>query len=351
MRHILADAINRCPSARRSSSPSTTTRVSRSPRSARCSASPRAGCARSTPRPCSSCGRGSRPSTASRLIPSPPRTARHSLPLRTTFAMGEARAQSGCSSLSCSSRYSPRRRRSRQRPTRLDLDYQPPVDAPIVDRSVRRPRSGRPATGASTTTPRPARRCAAAEEGRVEFAGQVGGTLHVVVRHPDGLRTSYSFLASIAVVEGQTGLAAAAIVGTAGDVAPLRRAIGRRLHRPRARASRRRVQRAPRPRRRPDRGAASARRDDPRRGRRRAADAGSATAAFTSVGGCRGCDPPPIRPRSSGSRCTTPRRRRCQPISPGSVPPRGVGIGRKRSCTAARRREHRCCSSRPAATS
>ena len=47
------------PSGRRPSSPSTTTRASPSPRSARYWASPRAGSARSTPSPCSSCGQSS----------------------------------------------------------------------------------------------------------------------------------------------------------------------------------------------------------------------------------------------------------------------------------------------------
>lgn len=97
-----------------------------------------------------------------------------------------------------------------------DLDYQAPIDAPIVDHF--RPPAAKWAAGNrgidyQTTAGTPV---TAAEEGRVEFAGQVGGTLHVVVRHPDGLRTSYSFLASIAVVEGQT-VSSGTIVGTAGD--------------------------------------------------------------------------------------------------------------------------------------
>jgi pimeloyl-ACP methyl ester carboxylesterase len=43
----------------------------------------------------------------------------------------------------------------------------------------------------------------AAGSGQVVFAGQVGGTLHVTILHPDGLRTSYSFLAEIVVAKGQ----------------------------------------------------------------------------------------------------------------------------------------------------
>jgi len=42
----------------------------------------------------------------------------------------------------------------------------------------------------------------AAGDGEVTFAGSVAGTLHVVVSHPGGLRTSYSFLASVSVRRG-----------------------------------------------------------------------------------------------------------------------------------------------------
>jgi hypothetical protein len=38
--------------------------------------------------------------------------------------------------------------------------------------------------------------------GDVVFAGSVAGTLHVTLRHPDGLRTSYSFLARVLVQPG-----------------------------------------------------------------------------------------------------------------------------------------------------
>jgi len=56
----------------------------------------------------------------------------------------------------------------------------------------------------------------ASAAGQVVFAGQVGGTLHVVVLHADGLRTSYSFLASIAVARGAT-VAAGDVLGTTGS--------------------------------------------------------------------------------------------------------------------------------------
>ncbi|HEV7886229.1 MAG TPA: peptidoglycan DD-metalloendopeptidase family protein [Acidimicrobiales bacterium] len=42
----------------------------------------------------------------------------------------------------------------------------------------------------------------AAADGTVAFAGPVGGALHVVVLHPDGLRTTYAFLADTAVRRG-----------------------------------------------------------------------------------------------------------------------------------------------------
>jgi murein DD-endopeptidase MepM/ murein hydrolase activator NlpD len=39
--------------------------------------------------------------------------------------------------------------------------------------------------------------------GEVEFAGPVGLSLFVVIRHPDGLRTTYGFLSSVLVTTGQ----------------------------------------------------------------------------------------------------------------------------------------------------
>jgi murein DD-endopeptidase MepM/ murein hydrolase activator NlpD len=60
------------------------------------------------------------------------------------------------------------------------------------------------------TAPLSAARAAAA--GEVLFAGPVAGTLHVTLRHADGLRTTYSFLASIDVRVGQR-VDAGAVVG------------------------------------------------------------------------------------------------------------------------------------------
>ena len=44
----------------------------------------------------------------------------------------------------------------------------------------------------------------AANAGEITFAGSVAGSLHIVVTHPGGLRTSYSFVATIAVRRGQS---------------------------------------------------------------------------------------------------------------------------------------------------
>lgn len=55
----------------------------------------------------------------------------------------------------------------------------------------------------------------AANDGVVSFAGDVAGTLHVTVAHPGGLRTSYSFLSSVAVHTGQA-VARGDVVGTSG---------------------------------------------------------------------------------------------------------------------------------------
>lgn len=81
--------------------------------------------------------------------------------------------------------------------------YRPPVDAPVVD-PFRPPAvpygSGNRGLEYGTA---PGAEVQAAGDGEVVFAGPVAGSLHVTVRHPDGLRTTYSFLARIDVVVGQ----------------------------------------------------------------------------------------------------------------------------------------------------
>lgn len=95
------------------------------------------------------------------------------------------------------------------------VTHQPPVDAPVVDPF--RPPATRYGPGnrgltydlAAGTVVR------ASGDGTVVFAGPVGGSLHVTVRHADGLRTSYSFLGSVSVRRGQT-VSAGDAVGSAG---------------------------------------------------------------------------------------------------------------------------------------
>ena len=81
--------------------------------------------------------------------------------------------------------------------------YSPPVRAPISD-PFRAPIGpygpGNRGIEYATAVGQPV---AAAADGTVEFAGQVALANHVVVRPGDGLRTSYSFLASISVRKGQ----------------------------------------------------------------------------------------------------------------------------------------------------
>ncbi len=83
------------------------------------------------------------------------------------------------------------------------LVHQPPVDAPVVD-LFRPPASpfgpGNRGIDYATGEGSPVR---ASADGVVVFAGPVGGRLHVVIRHDDGIRTSYSFLTAVGVRRGQ----------------------------------------------------------------------------------------------------------------------------------------------------
>ncbi|MBV9283175.1 MAG: M23 family metallopeptidase [Acidimicrobiia bacterium] len=81
---------------------------------------------------------------------------------------------------------------------------QPPVSAPVAD-PFRPPSTpyGPGNRGIDYATA-PGTEVRAAADGEVVFAGQVGGTLHVVLFHGDGIRTSYSFLASTRVQRGDT---------------------------------------------------------------------------------------------------------------------------------------------------
>ncbi len=95
------------------------------------------------------------------------------------------------------------------------VTYLPPVDAPLME-LFRAPASpfgpGNRGVDYATLPGAPVR---AAASGEVTFAGRVGLSLHVVVRHADGIRTSYSFLASAAVRGGER-VAAGHVLGLAG---------------------------------------------------------------------------------------------------------------------------------------
>ncbi|RPI21354.1 MAG: M23 family metallopeptidase, partial [Actinobacteria bacterium] len=81
--------------------------------------------------------------------------------------------------------------------------YRPPVDAPVLDPF--RPPASRygPGNRGIEYATAPGTPVEAAADGTVTFAGRVAGTRHVTVLHPDGVRTTYSFLDDIAVVVGQ----------------------------------------------------------------------------------------------------------------------------------------------------
>lgn len=80
----------------------------------------------------------------------------------------------------------------------------PPVDAPIAD-PFRPPRSRYGAGnrgieyGVEGGEP-----VVAVAGGRVTFVGAIAGGRFVVVTHPDGLRSTYAFVAEILVVKGKT---------------------------------------------------------------------------------------------------------------------------------------------------
>lgn len=95
--------------------------------------------------------------------------------------------------------------------------YMWPVVAPITD-SFRAPKNpyGPGNRGIEFAT-LPGQTIVSAADGVVTFAGPVGGRLFVTVAHPDGVRTSYSFLAVIAVSRGEP-IGKGDPVGSAGSV-------------------------------------------------------------------------------------------------------------------------------------
>ncbi|MDQ4096349.1 MAG: peptidoglycan DD-metalloendopeptidase family protein, partial [Actinomycetota bacterium] len=105
-------------------------------------------------------------------------------------------------------------------PTRASADpgvsYKPPVDGPVVDPFRPPPLPWEAGNRGIDYAPGAGTPVRASADGEVVFAGQVGGQLHVVVLHADGIRTSYSFLRSIAVHRGDV-VRQGQPVGTSGD--------------------------------------------------------------------------------------------------------------------------------------
>lgn len=101
-------------------------------------------------------------------------------------------------------------------PDKQTVDYRPPVDAPVTDPFRPPPEPWLPGNRGLQYATAPATPVRAAAAGDVVFSGPVGGALHAVILHPDGIRTSYSFLESIAVHRGDR-VEQGGVVGTAGE--------------------------------------------------------------------------------------------------------------------------------------
>jgi hypothetical protein len=104
-------------------------------------------------------------------------------------------------------------------PGDADIGWLRPVDG-AVERPFEEPASvyGPGHRGADLAAA-PGTPVRAANDGVVSFAGSVGDTLHVTVTHAGGLRTSYSFLATVGVRAGQT-VARGDVLGTTGGTGP-----------------------------------------------------------------------------------------------------------------------------------
>lgn len=94
--------------------------------------------------------------------------------------------------------------------------YRPPLDAPVVD-PFRLPTSPwLPGNRGLEYAPTSGLSVHAIGPGVVIFAGPVAGSLHVTIRHPDGLRSSYSFVAAIRIRTGDV-VAGGDVVAVAAD--------------------------------------------------------------------------------------------------------------------------------------
>lgn len=94
--------------------------------------------------------------------------------------------------------------------------YRPPVPGPVIDPFRPPPGPYGPGNRGIDYATTPGEPVAAPADGHVTFAGAVGGGLHVVLLHADGIRTSLSFLSVVLVRRGQV-VAAGDPVGRAGS--------------------------------------------------------------------------------------------------------------------------------------
>ena len=94
--------------------------------------------------------------------------------------------------------------------------YAPPTDAPITDPFRPPPQPWLPGNRGIEYATTPGAPVRAIGPGTVAFAGQVAGRLVVTVDHPDGLRSSYTGLAGIAVARGSR-VVGGQVIGLAGD--------------------------------------------------------------------------------------------------------------------------------------
>jgi hypothetical protein len=89
----------------------------------------------------------------------------------------------------------------------LPVAYRAPVEGPVIDGFRPPARPWLPGNRGYEYATSPGQVVVAAADGKVLFAGTVARTRHVTLLHADGLRTSYSYLASIEVSRGQQVLA------------------------------------------------------------------------------------------------------------------------------------------------
>ena len=90
--------------------------------------------------------------------------------------------------------------------------YRPPVSGPVIDAFRPPAHVGAPGNRGLEYATGPGTAVRASADGVVTFAGKVGRAAHVTVAHADGVRTTYSFLASVAVRAGQS-VAAGQVLG------------------------------------------------------------------------------------------------------------------------------------------